>query len=55
MNDNGKQRPTKYAKAVTCPVCKCVVMVSKHNKLKASLMRALALADHFKTLHAEAK
>ena len=43
---------TKFHGSTRCPVCKCIVMVKKRNGLAARLMRALALADHFKTLHA---
>lgn len=34
-----------------CPLCHCTVMVWKHGKLSASLLRALALAEHVKVLH----
>ena len=38
-------------KSAQCPVCGCAVMFQKHKSLKASLVRALALANHVKTLH----
>ena len=38
-------------RSATCPICGCSVIVWKHKKLKASLLRALALANHVRTSH----
>lgn len=40
--------------STSCPICRAIVIVRKRQGLKASLMRALALADHVKTLHPSA-
>lgn len=42
-----------YYKACKCPQCRCVVIVRKIGSVKPSLCKALALADHDKTLHSE--
>ena len=41
----------KTYKSSRCPICSCVIIVRQRNGLKASLLRALALADHVKILH----
>ena len=41
----------KHLKSTNCPICGCVVVVRKHGKLAARLLRALALANHVRTLH----
>ncbi len=48
-NDNAKNPAHKPAH---CPRCHAIVMVWKRPGIKASLLRALAVADHIKTLHA---
>lgn len=37
--------------SATCPICRAKVIVWKRDGLKASLLRALAIANHVKTLH----
>lgn len=41
----------KAYKASKCPKCDALVMVWKRKGLKASLLRALAMADHLKVSH----
>jgi hypothetical protein len=41
------------ATTTACPICRATVMVWKRTGLKVSLLRALALADHVKTLHSD--
>lgn len=40
-----------FLKSCRCPICSATVMVRKRGNVKASLLKALALADHVKTLH----
>ena len=40
-------------KSTTCPICKCTVIVWKRKGFTAKFLRALAMADHVKTLHEE--
>ena len=40
-----------FLKSCRCPICSAKVMVRKHGKIKTSLLRSLALADHVRTLH----
>lgn len=40
----------KYAKSVKCPVCNAIVRVRKVAKVPVRLTRALALANHAKTI-----
>lgn len=42
-----------FHKSSRCPICSATVIVRKRNGLRASLLRALALADHVKTMHAD--
>jgi hypothetical protein len=42
---------TKFHKSTKCPICGCTVIVRKHKGLAAKLLKALALANHARTLH----
>jgi hypothetical protein len=41
----------EFLKSKNCPVCGCICIVRRHEKLPASLMQALALASHVKNMH----
>ena len=38
-------------RSATCPICRATVIVWKREGLKASLLRALALASHVSAIH----
>jgi len=40
-----------FLKSAKCPVCPCIIVVRRYSNLPASLLKSLALADHFRTLH----
>ena len=46
---------TPHHKSTSGPICNAKGMVQTHGTLKASLLRALALANHVKTLHPSIK
>lgn len=51
--DRFKPHPTIYLRgAARCPICACSIMVRKVAGVNAKTLRALAVADHIKTLHA---
>lgn len=41
-----------YAKSATCTLCNATLIVRTRPGIKTSLMRALAIADHAKVMHA---
>ncbi len=44
----------KTNKSCKCEICGCIVVVANSEKVPAKTMRALALANHVRTLHASA-
>lgn len=44
---------TTTTKSPKCSICGCTIMVQKRPGLTIKLLRALAIADHVKTLHAD--
>lgn len=49
QDEGYKPRPAR------CPICRASIMVRRNRKLKDSLLRALALADHVRVLHPSVK
>ena len=46
-----KTTATTFAKSTTCPICNCIVMVRMAGKVPVRTCRALALANHTRTIH----
>lgn len=44
-------RKQEFHASARCPICGATVIVPKRQGLAASILRALSLADHVKTLH----
>lgn len=46
-----KEARSEYTTSQRCPLCQCMVLTKKRKGLKTSLLKALSMADHVKTLH----